>query len=196
MLPFLIVLGYFVFVLALLAGVMGVVLGLPGVVLILADGIVFAICTHWQRPSWQALVAVAVLAFAAEISDNLMSVLGTRYGGGSSRTGWIALLGGVLGAFLGSLISPLFGSIGLAGGVVGYVIGVLLVPLGLAVTGAYCAVYWYELRHGASPEEAKRAAKGAVFGRLLGIMSKTIFAIIMSAVLLWAVFVPLLHHHH
>jgi uncharacterized protein YqgC (DUF456 family) len=195
MLPLLIVLGYIIFMLTLFAGIAGVVLGLPGVVLILADGIVFAVCTHWQRPTWQALAAVAVLAFLAEISDNLMSMLGTRHGGGSSRTGWIALLGGVAGAFLGFLISPLFSAIGLAGGMAGFIVGVLIVPLGFAATGGYCAVYWYERRLGAAPERARRAAKGAVFGRLLGIMSKTIFAIIMSAVLLWAVFVPLLHHN-
>lgn len=193
MLTFLIVLGYILFVLALVGGVGAAMFGLPGVPLILADGLIFAACTHWQRPSWGALVAVALLAVLAETSDNLLSMVGTRYGGGTSRTGWIALLGGLAGAVAGSLISPLFGSLGLLGGVPGFIIGVVLVPLALAVAGGYLAVYWYELRQGRAAEEARRAAKGTLVGRLLGVASKTLLATVMSAILLWSVFVPLLH---
>ena len=194
MITFLIVLGYIIFVLVLVAGVVAVALSLPGTVLILLDAIVFAACTHWQRPSWWVLLIVAVLALIAETSDNVLSMLGTRHGGGSTKSGWIAMLGGLTGALLGSLISPLFGSIGLLGGVVGFIIGVVLVPLTLAVAGGFCAVYWYELRQGRTPQEARQSARGALFGRLLGVMSKTLLAVIMSAILLWAVFVPLLQH--
>ncbi|MEI6499798.1 MAG: DUF456 domain-containing protein [Armatimonadota bacterium] len=194
MLTFLIVLGYIIFVLVLVAGVVAVMLSLPGTVLILLDAIVFAACTHWQRPSWWVLLIVAVLALVAETSDNVLSMLGTRHGGGSTKSGWIALLGGLAGALTGSLISPLFGSIGLLGGAVGFLLGVVLIPLSLAVAGGYCAVYWYELKQGRTRPEAQQSAKGALLGRLLGVMSKTLLAAIMSGLLLWAVFVPLLRH--
>lgn len=193
MITFLIVLGYILFVLTLIAGVIAVMFGLPGIVLIFADGIIFAACTHWERPSWGALLAVAVLALLAETSDNLLSMVGTRYGGGSGKAGWVAMLGGITGAILGSLLSPLFGSIGVLGGIPGFILGVVLVPLALAIIGGYCAVYWYELKEGRPREEAQQAAKGALLGRLLGVLSKTLLATIMSSVLLWAVFVPLLH---
>lgn len=194
MLSFLIVLGYLIFVLVLVAGVVAVMLSLPGTLLILLDALVFAACTHWQRPSWQVLVILAVLALIAETSDNVLSMLGTRRGGGSTKSGWIAMAGGLGGALLGSLISPLFSAIGLLGGAVGFIIGVVLVPVGLAVAGGYYAVYWYELKQGRTQPEAQQSAKGALFGRLLGVMSKTLLAVIMSGILLWAVFVPLLRH--
>lgn len=187
----LVVLGYVVFVLVLIAGVIAVAVSLPGIILILLDGILFAACTHWQRPSWWVLLIVATLAVIAETTDNVLSMIGTRYGGGSPRSGWMALFGGLAGALLGSLLSPLIGSIGVLGGIGGFIIGVVLVPLGLAVAGGYYVVYWYELKQGRPREEAMQSAKGALFGRLLGVMSKTLLAVIMSGILLWAVFVPL-----
>lgn len=194
MITFLIVLGYILFVLVLVAGVVAVMLSLPGTVLILLDAIIFAACTHWQRPSWWVLLIVAVLALIAETGDNVLSMLGTRQGGGSAKSGWIAMAGGLGGALLGSLISPLFGSIGLLGGVPGFILGVIVVPLGLAVAGGYYAVYHYELRQGRTAPEAQQSAKGALMGRLLGAMGKTLLAVLMSGILLWAVFVPLLRH--
>lgn len=190
MLTTLIVLGYILFVLVLIAGIVAVMLSLPGTLLILLDGFIFAAATHWQRPTWGVLLAVGLLALVAETSDNVLSMLGTRYGGGSSKTGWIAMLGGIGGAVLGALVSPIFS---LLGGVFGFIIGVLLVPLALAVAGGYLAVYWYELKQGRPQEEARQAAKGALMGRLLGVVIKTLLATIMSAILLWSVFGPLLH---
>jgi uncharacterized protein YqgC (DUF456 family) len=192
MISFLIILGYVLFVLVLLAGIVAVMLSLPGTILILLDGVIFAAFTHWQRPSWGVLLAVGILALVAELSDNILSAAGTRQSGGSSKTGWIAMLGGIAGAILGSLISPIFGSVGLLGGVFGFIIGVVLVPLALAVLGGYLAVYWYELKQGRPADEAVRTAKGALVGRLVGVLVKTLLAVVMSGILLWSVFVPLL----
>ena len=190
MLTFVIVLGYIIFVLILVAGVVAVMLSLPGTVLILLDALVFAACTHWQRPGWWVLLIVAMLALIAETSDSLLSMLATRQGGGTTKSGWVAMGGGLGGALLGSLLSPLLGSLGL----LGFILGVVVLPLALAVTGGYYAVYWYEVKQGRTPQQAQQSAKGALFGRLLGVMSKTLLAIIMSGILLWTVFVPLLRH--
>ncbi|MHB8995270.1 MAG: DUF456 domain-containing protein [Armatimonadota bacterium] len=189
MISFLIILGYVLFVLVLVAGIIAVMLSLPGTILILLDGIIFAAFTHWERPSWGILLAVGILALVAELSDNILSAVGTRQSGGSSKTGWIAMLGGIAGAILGALVSPIFS---VFGGVLGFALGVVLVPLALAVLGGYQAVYWYERKQGRPVEEAVRTAKGALMGRLVGVVVKTLLAVVMSGILLWSVFVPLM----
>lgn len=104
------------------------------------------------------------------------------------------MLGGLAGALVGSALSPVIGAIAGLGGPLGFIIGVVLVPLGLAALGGYYAVHWYEVRQGRTSEEAVSAAKGALLGRLLGIMGKALLAVIMSGIVLWTVFVPLLRH--
>jgi hypothetical protein len=185
----LIVLGYILFVLVLLCGVLASLLGVPGTVLIVLDGLVFSAATHWQRPNGWILLVLAVLSLVAETMDNVLSAVATRYGGGSSQTGWMAMLGGIAGALVGSWIGPVIGAIGLIGGPISFILCVIVVPLGLGAVGGYGAAYWYERRQGKSPAEAKEAGKGALFGRLLGAMGKTLIAIIMSGILLWVVFV-------
>lgn len=185
----LIILGYILFVLVLLCGVLASLLGLPGTVIILLDGLAFSAATHWQRPNGWILLVLAVLSLLAETLDNVLSVVATRYRGGSSQTGWVAMLGGVGGALIGSGIGPIVGALGLIGGPVGFIIGVILVPLCFATAGGYYAAYWYELRQGKSPQEAREAGKGALLGRLLGAMGKSLIAVIMSGILLWVVFV-------
>jgi hypothetical protein len=192
MLTFLVILGYILFVLVLAAGVVATLLGLPGTVLILANAIVFSAITGWERPEWWVLIVLAALALLAEVGDNVLAALGTRYSGGSSKTGWIAMLGGIAGALVGSALSPVLGAVGGIGGPLGFIIGVVIIPLGLAALGAYYAVYWYEVHQGRSRNEAITAAKGALFGRLLGVMGKALLAVIMSGIVLWTVFVPLL----
>lgn len=185
----LIVIGYIVFVAFLLSGTIACLAGMPGTVLILLAGVGFSAATHWERPEPWVLLVLGVLALLAETLDNLLSVAATRGHGGSSHVGWVVMLGGIGGALIGSWIGPLIGVLGLVGGPVGFIIGVVLVPLALAAAGGYGAAYWFELRHGKTPAEARQAAKGSLVGRLLGVMGKTLLAVIMSAVLLWVVFV-------
>lgn len=184
----LIVLSYIVFCLVLLAGVLMAALGLGGTFVILADVLIFAACNHFERPHWVVLVVLAVICVIAETSDNFFSLLATKYGGGSSRTGLWAMGGGLVGALAGGALAPVIGSLGLLGGVVGFLIGVVIVPLAGALAGGYFAAYWYETQQGRTPEEAKRAGKGAVIGRLIGGAAKGLFAVLMVAITLYAVF--------
>lgn len=181
----LIVLGYIVFVVLLLSGVIACMAGMPGTVLVLLAGVGLSAAHHWQQPAPWLLLVLAVLALVAETLDNILSVAASRTHGGSTGVGWAVMLGGVGGALVGSWIGPLIGALGLAGGPVGFIIGVVLVPLALAMAGGYGAAYWYELRQGRTPQEARQAAKGSLVGRLLGAMGKTLVAVIMSGVLLW-----------
>ena len=185
----LIVLGTILFVLVLLLGVVAALLGLGGSVLILLDGVVFSAATHWQRPHLWVLLIVALLTLAAESLDSIFSGVAARYHGGSPQTGWAAMIGGISGALLGSWAGSAIGAAGLIGGPGGFILCVVLTPLILALLGGYYAAYGYELRQGRTPDEAHMAGKGALIGRLLGVMGKSLIAVIMSAILLWAVFV-------
>jgi uncharacterized protein YqgC (DUF456 family) len=187
----LIVLGYIIFVAALLAGIVACLAGMPGTALILLAGVGLSAATHWERPEPWVLLVLGVLALLAETLDNVLSVAATRSHGGSSRTGWMVMLGSVAGALLGALMSPAIGAAGLLGGPVGFIVSVVIVPLVLAAVGGYCAAHWYELRQGKTPQEARQAATGSLVGRLLGVMGKSLLAVIMSGVLLWVAFV---HH--
>jgi len=189
MISFLIVFGYVLLVLVLLAGVLATLLGLPGTVLILVGAVVTSAVTHWDRPEWWVLLVLAGLALSAELGDNLLAAAGTKYGGGSAKTGWATVCGGIAGALAGSLVSPVFS---LLGGVFGFLLGVVIVPLALAAVGGYLAAYYYEVREGRTPQEARQAGKGALIGKLLGLMGKALLAVMMTAIVLWTVFVPLL----
>ena len=185
----LIVLGYILFVLGLLAGILAALVGLPGTVLVLLDGVLLSAASHWHRPGAWVLLVLALLALAAETMDSLCSAMSTRYHGGSTRTGLVAMLGGVTGAFLGSWAGATIGAAGIIGGPLSFMVTVVLVPLFLALVAGYYAAYWYEIRQGKPPDEAHLAGKGALIGRLLGVMGKSLVAVIMSAVLLWVAFV-------
>jgi uncharacterized protein len=182
------ILGMIVFCLVLLAGVLATLLGLPGTILILADTLVYAAVHHWQKPSWGVLAVLVGLSLLAEISDNLLSMLATRTGGGDTRTSLMALIGGISGGLVGSWLAPLAGAAGLLGGPFGVLVAVVVIPLTLAVIGGYVTAYTYERRMGVPAEEAHRAGKGALLGRLLGGLAKCLLAIIMTAIVLVQVF--------
>lgn len=186
----LIAIGYIIFVAVLLLGIGACLLGMPGTVLIFLDGLVFSAFTHWERPSGWMLLFLGLLSLAAETLDNVLSVAATRYGSGSLRTGWMAMLGGIGGALVGSWLGSLLGAIGWLAGPVGFLVAIVLVPLALALGGGFYAAYLYELHQGKSAEEARKAGWGALLGRLAGTMGKALLAVIMSGMLLWSVFLP------
>ncbi len=188
MVSVLIVIGYILFFLVLISGIVATLLGLPGTILIVVDAIVFSAFTGWERPGWPILLVLVGLSLAAETGDNLLSALGTRFSGGTGKTSVMAMLGGLAGAIVGGSLSPVIGALGILGGVPGFIVGTVIPPLVLALTGGYLAAYSYERRLGRSHEEATKAGKGALLGRVLGVMGKCIIASIMAAILLRAIF--------
>lgn len=187
------VLGSILLVFVLLSGIIACVAGMPGTLLILIAGVGASAATHWERPEPWVLLVLAGLALVAEAMDNVLSAMATKYHGGTSRTGWVVMVGGISGALLGSWIGPIIGSIGLLAGPVGFIIAVVLIPLALGAAGGYGAAYWYEVQHGRTAEEARHAAKGSLVGRLLGVLGKSLIGVIMSGIVMWVVFV---HPHH
>ena len=180
--------GIVVFILVLVIGVLATLLGLPGTVLILIDAFIYSAIHSIARPSWWMLLVLLGISVVAETSDGILSMLGVKKFGGTGRTSLWALAGGVVGAIIGANLSPLLGLIGLTGGVAGVLFGVLLPPIACAVLGGYLAAYWYELRQGRPPAEARQAGWGALLGRLAGNLTKAVLGSVMVALILWTAF--------
>ncbi len=181
-------LGTALFVITLFVGVLATLVGLPGTVLILVDSIIFSACYGFQRPPWWLLLILLVVSILAETSDNLLSALGVKIGGGSTRTGLWALIGGVAGAILGANLSPVLSLLGITGGLAGVVFGAVLPPLVFAAVGGFLASYIYELRTGKQPAEARRAGWAALAGRLAGVLLKAVLASMMVGLVLSTAF--------
>lgn len=177
-------LGATVYVAALALGVVGAFLGLPGNPWVLLCGFAWAAAHGWDRPSLWVLLALLPVVVVAELVDNLLSMRGVRQFGGSSKTMWWAVLGGMLGAVACSSLSGVVGLVGLVGGPVGFLIGAILPPLAGGLLGGYLGGYWYERKQGSDPETAKRAGWGALLGRLAGGVAKGVFALAITIVLL------------
>lgn len=173
--------GITLFILVLLVGVLATLVGLPGTVLILIDAFIYSAIHSFARPPWWLLLILLGISVVAETSDNILSALGVRKLGGSTKTSIWALVGGLAGAIIGgTLLAPLLAWLG--------PLGVLLPPIICALVGGYLAAYWYELRQGRPHPEARRAGWGALLGRLAGGLLKAVLASIMVALILWMVF--------
>ncbi len=162
--------------------------GLPGTVLILLDSIIFSACHGFQHPPWWLLLILLVVSIIAETSDNLLSALGVKVGGGSTRTSLWALIGGVAGAIAGANFSPVLSLLGMTGGLAGVVFGAVLPPLILAAVGGFLASYICELRTGKEPAEARKAGWAALAGRLAGVLLKAVLASVMVGLVLSTAF--------
>jgi uncharacterized protein len=184
MIATLVVIGNIVYALALIVGVVMTLVSLPGTLVILGSTVIYSACTHWQHPPWWVLLILVAVTLIAETADNLLSFTETKRRGGSSKTGLWAMVGGFLGVIAGGWISPLLGALGLTGGVVGIIFGVLIPPVVCGLIGGYLGGYYYELRQGKSKEEAARAGKGALLGRLQGTLAKTLAAGVMIALII------------
>ena len=166
------ILGQAVFMLSLLAGVVMAAVTLPGSILVLASAIVFSACTHWQRPGWQVLIVLAVLATIAELLDNVLTIYGVRKYGGSRRSAVLGGVGALIGAIVGGMVIPI--------PIVGSLVG--------ALAGGFATAWWLEEKAGKERGEAVRAGWGSVMGRAMGATAKVILTIAMVVVTVVAVY--------
>ncbi len=166
------ILGQAVFILSLLVGVVMSAVTLPGSLLVLASAIVFSACTHWQRPGWQVLIGLAVLATIAELLDSILTMYGVRKYGGSRRSAVLGGVGALVGAIVGGWVIPV--------PIVGSLVG--------ALAGGFATAWWLETRSGREHREAVRAGWGSVMGRAMGATAKVILTIAMVVVTVVAVY--------
>lgn len=149
--------------LVLIAGVLVVVLGVftlvlpavPGVAIIYLGVLMVAWAEDFTRIGVPMLVLLGGLAAVAMIADNIAGLFGARRAGAS---GW-----GVFGAGVGALIGIPFG---LPGIILGPAIGAL----------------GFEYLKNADVRRATKAGLGGLFGFLLGIVAKCVFAFIIIGI--------------
>ena len=123
-----------------------IVLGLPGLWIMVATAVAYNLMVPGEPIGWITLIAVAVLAFVAELLEFTLAGKYARKYGGSRRAGWGAIIGGIVGAMVGFPVP-----------IVGPVIG--------AFVGSFLGALVAELGGGSSAGDATRVAKGALIGR-------------------------------
>ncbi len=130
-----------------------IVLGLPGLWIMVASAVTYNLIVPGEPIGWVTLIAVAVLAFVAELVEFALTGRYARKYGGSRRAGWGAILGGIVGAMVGIPVP-----------IVGSVIG--------AFVGSFLGALIAEFTGGSSAGEATRVAKGALIGRVVSTVLK------------------------
>jgi uncharacterized protein YqgC (DUF456 family) len=130
------------------------VFGLP------ANWIIIAILWAWDLMTPDARIPVSMYlvylgaAFLGECIEFALQVFGARKYGASRSGNWGAIAGAIAGAIFGA---PFFFGLGALVG---------------AVLGAYLGCLGIELMNGRPAAEARRAALGAMFGKVMGLSVK------------------------
>ena len=163
------VVGYSVFYLAMLAGVLVIPFGIPGQFLIVAAALAFALVAGSNTLSLWVVLVLLGIALLAEIIEAIAGFMGARGAKGSVRSSFAAAIGGILGALAGSLIAPVLGSL-----------------LG-AFAGTFAGAYTVEYRRSRTSKGAAAVARGALTGRVVGSITKVFLALIMMAIVTFAV---------
>ncbi len=130
-----------------------IVLGMPGLWIMVASAVTYNLVVKGDPIGWFTLVAVAVLALAAELLDFTMTGRYARKYGGSRRAGWGAIIGSIIGAMVRFPVP-----------IVGPVIG--------AFVGSFLGALVAELTGGSSAGASTRVATGALIGRVVSTVLK------------------------
>ncbi|MBL7016146.1 MAG: DUF456 domain-containing protein [Kiritimatiellales bacterium] len=139
-------------------------LAFSGTWLVLAAALITFFTAGFPTPG--TLIVFALLCIGAEIIEALAGYFGVQKRGGSKLAGLAALVGGLLGAVIGSGILPIIGT----------VLGMLIGSFALAFL-----IEWNRLKHHG---QAAQIAVGAVWARLGVMFLKTLFSLGMSIWLL------------
>jgi uncharacterized protein len=86
----------------------------PATLLIWGAALLHGLLTGFQPLTWGFLLGLGVLVAVAMLIDNVAAAWGAKKFGGSSYATWGALIGGLVGIFLGPLgflIAPFFGAV-------------------------------------------------------------------------------------
>lgn len=162
--------GYVGALLLCLAGLLLSALTFSGTWLVLGAALLFA----WLRgpgfPGAATLIVFLLLCIAIEVAEWFAGAWGVQKRGGSKLAGVVAMLGGVLGLLLGSLI-PIF--------VIGPLIGLL--------TGSFTGAYLVERHRLQAHAGAVHIATGAILARIAMLLVKITATLAMITFLLLGV---------
>ena len=135
-------------------------LGLPGVWIMIA--ILFLGVVNGMVSGWIFFLLVLLAGFAEFLEFVAVGRMTARYGG-TSRTFWGAVVGGLAGALIGTPV-PIVGAF--IGALLGTVVGAFLLT-------------WHQTRHTAG---AARASMGALLGRAVAIALKVFVGLLIIAI--------------
>jgi uncharacterized protein YqgC (DUF456 family) len=136
-------------------------LGLPGLWVMVAGVVGYGWLTDFRSVGIATIAVVLGLAFLGEIIEAWLGFRFARTFGGSRRSAWGALAGGIVGAGLGVPIP-----------IVGSVIGAFL--------GSFAGAALFEYSLSRAPETAVRAGWGAVVGRATAAAAKIALGVVIA----------------
>ena len=142
-------------------GLVLVPLGLPGLWVMVAGIVGYGWLTDFRSVGVATMAVVLGLAFLGEIIEAWLGFRFARTFGGSRRSAWGALAGGIVGAGLGVPIP-----------IVGSVIGAFL--------GSFAGAALFEYSLSRTPETAVRAGWGAVVGRATAAAAKIALGVVIA----------------
>jgi len=142
-------------------GLVLVPLGLPGLWVMVAGVVGYGWLTDFRSVGVATIAVVLGLAFLGEIIEAWLGFRFARTFGGSRRSAWGALAGGIVGAGLGVPIP-----------IVGSVIGAFL--------GSFAGAALFEYSLSRTPETAVRAGWGAVVGRATAAAAKIALGVVIA----------------
>ena len=148
---------------AALIGLCLIPLGLPGLWVMVAGILAYGWLTGFRSVGVATIAIVLGLAFLGELLEWWVGFGLTERYGGSRRSGWGALVGGIAGAMVGVPVP-----------IVGSVIG--------AFTGAFVGAALFEYSVSRTPGVAVRAGWGAVLGRAAGAAAKIALGVVIAVI--------------
>jgi uncharacterized protein YqgC (DUF456 family) len=156
--------GLTLFILLLFVGIFITVFGFPGTFVILTDVIIYSWITGFEQIGFTIIIILAVITLAAEAIDFYLGMKGAKKYT-PSRT---AVVASIIGSIVGVIVmTPML--LGL-----GALIGIFL--------GGFSGILIAELMEERKLKPAFRASYGALSGRIAGVMSKGLCAIVMTVI--------------
>lgn len=153
---------------AVLVGLLLIPLGLPGLWVMVGGVLLYGWLTSFRSMGVATIAIVLGIAFVGEIIESWLGFrFATRYGG-SSRSGWGALVGGLAGAVIGVPIA-----------IIGSVIGAFL--------GAFFGAALFEFSASRQLGVATRAGWGAVVGRAAAAAAKIALGVVIAVISVFVV---------
>lgn len=155
---------FIVFLIVALAGLISLVFGLPGTFIILADSILYSWYKGFNEITTKVILILVVLAALGELLEFLLGILGAKKEKASNSAIVGSIIFGIIGAILGA--SFLLG--------IGSVIG--------AFVGAFAGAFLIELFKRKGINQAIQSGRGALFGKVVGTITKGAIGVTMIAI--------------
>ena len=137
---------------------------MPGTLVIFVGVLLYALMTDFSVIGGRLILILLVMSVFAELSDNLLSMLGARRSGASRGSAWAVLIGGIAGALAGGMIAPVIGAL-----------------IGAFIGGVVSPVVFEYLKSGQLASSV-RAGTGALIGRIAGIFFRLVIALTMIVI--------------